>query len=215
MDFNTGSGGAGGSAPPPRGMGAAAGGPVREFDLSDPVASFVAAVRSVVLSPVVFFRSIVRGGDYVSPLVFAAICYGISAVLGGVVGMIVGNEGFGGFILGIISGIIGGAVGLFIGAGIYHLLVMLLVKPEHAGYEATFRVAAYASVTTMVSWIPFIGWILSLYGIYLSIIGIREMHSTTTGRAAAVVLIPAVIVFLIVIILLVLVGVALFFGSRA
>jgi hypothetical protein len=55
------------------------------------------------------------------------------------------------------------------------------------------RVLAYSAVTSLVSWVPFIGGILSLYGIYLGIVGIREVHNTTTGKAAVVVLITAVI----------------------
>jgi hypothetical protein len=55
------------------------------------------------------------------------------------------------------------------------------------------RVLAYSAVTSLVSWVPFIGGILSLYGIYLEIVGIREVHNTTTGKAAVVVLITAVI----------------------
>jgi hypothetical protein len=58
-----------------------------------------------------------------------------------------------------------------------------------------------------------IGWIASLYGIYLAIIGVREIHNTTTGKAAIVVLIPAAIV-LFLIVLIVLLGVALFFGAQ-
>ena len=40
-------------------------------------------------------------------------------------------------------------------------------------------------------------WIASLYGIYLAIVGVREVHATTTGKAALVVLIPAAVVLLL------------------
>lgn len=214
MDFNTGTSGSGGASHPPGGIpGATAGGPGEEFNLSDPIQSYINAVRSVVTRPASFFRGIVHRGDYLNPLLFALICYEISAILGGIISLVVGNNGFGRFIVSLILTPIGATIGLFIGAGILHLLVLLLVKPN-SGFEATFRVGSYATVTSLVSWIPVIGWIVSLYGIYLSIVGIREVHSTTTGRAAAVVLIPAVVVFVLVLILAVLVGVALFFGSQ-
>ncbi|MDQ3965591.1 MAG: YIP1 family protein [Actinomycetota bacterium] len=48
-----------------------------------------------------------------------------------------------------------------------------------------------------MNWIPIIGPLLALYGIYLSIVGIREMHETTTDKGALVVLIPFVVVFLL------------------
>ena len=204
MDFDTGSGGTGGTggtpsgAPPPR----VSGGAGTEFNYQDPVQSFVSTVQNVVLRPVDFFRGILRQGDYLNPLIFAIICYEVSAILGGIIALAFGNQGFGGFIVSIILAPIGTAIALFIGAGITHLLVMLIVGSRNSGYEATFRVAAYSSVVNLVSWIPFIGWLLSLYAIYLAIVGIREVHTTTTGKAALVVLIPVAVAFLLVILVL-------------
>jgi hypothetical protein len=220
VDFNTESGGSresGGSSQgpsgPPRVSGGASGG---EFDYSDPVQSFINAVRGVVTAPVGFFRGIRHQGDFVNPLIFAIICYEVSAILGGLLSLVgvAGSRGFGAFLIGIILAPIGAAIGLFIGAGILHLLVMLIVGSRNAGYEGTFRVGAYSAVTTLVSWIPIIGWIASLYGIYLAIVGIREVHNTTTGKAALVVLIPAVVVFLLVLLIITAIGAAIFFGTQ-
>jgi hypothetical protein len=211
MDFNTGGGTGGGS---PSGPGGSS--PQRsaaEFRYTDPVQTFISTVQGVVLQPANFFRGILRQGDFINPLIFAIICYEVSAILGGIIGVAFGNRGFGGFIVSIILAPIFTAIGLFIGAGIIHLLVMLIVGSRNGGFEATFRVAAYSSVVNLVSWIPFIGWIASLYGIYLGIVGIREVHTTTTGKAALVVLIPAAVVILLVLIL-VAIGVALFFGAQ-
>jgi hypothetical protein len=217
MDFNTGTGGSGGSpsepsSPPPRTSGVAAGG---EFNYQDPVQSFISTVQRVVLQPVDFFRGILRRGDFINPLIFAVLCYEIFAIVGALLRLIgIGADvGFGGFIAAIVLAPIYAAIGLFIGAGILHLLVMLIVGSGNSGFEATFRVGAYAAVTSLVSWIPFIGWIASLYGIYLAIVGIREVHTTTTGKAALVVLIPAAVVILLVLIL-VAVGAALFFSMQ-
>ena len=219
MDFNTGSsGGSGGSSggpggAPPRVSGGAPGG---EFDYTDPVQSFVGAVRNVVTAPVGFFRGIRREGDFLNPLLFAIICYEVSAILGGLLSLagVWGSRGFGSFIIALILAPIGAAIGLFIGAGILHLLVMLIVGSRNSGFESTFRVSAYSSVTSLVSWIPFIGWIASLYGIYLAIVGIREVHNTTTGRAVIVVLIPAAVVLVLVLIIVALVGAAIFFSTQ-
>jgi hypothetical protein len=222
VDFNTESGGSGGSGRspggpggPPRVSGSASGG---EFDYSDPVQSFINAVRGVVTTPVGFFRGIRREGDFVNPLIFAIICYEVSAILGGLlslVGVSMGDtQGFGSFLIGIILAPIFAAIGLFIGAAILHLLVMLIVGSRNSGFEGTFRVGAYSSVTSLVSWIPVIGWIASLYGIYLAIMGIREVHNTSTGKAAIVVLIPAVVVLLLVLLIIAAIGAAIFFGTQ-
>jgi hypothetical protein len=218
MDFNTGTGGTrdsgggsppGTSGPPPRASGSAA---AVEFRYTDPVQTFIATVQAVVLRPVDFFRGILRQGDLINPLLFAIICYEISAILGGLLSLIgiSGSRGFGAFIVSIIVAPIGAAIGLFIGAGILHLLVMLIVGSRNSGFEATFRVVTYSAVTSLVSWIPFIGWLLSLYGIYLGIVGIREMHNTTTGKAALVVLIPVAVLVLIGLVLAVVIGAVLF-----
>jgi hypothetical protein len=222
VDFNTGSGGASGGssggpgAPPPRVSGGATGG---DFDYRELVPSFIQTAREVLLNPVGFFRSIPRQGDFLNPLLFAVICALVSAVLAGVLGFIInlatGNgigSAFGGLIGTLIITPIVTAIGLFIGAAIYHLLVILIIRPSHAGFEATFRVVAYAAVIQLVSWlaaIPILGILvliaIIIYNVVLSVIGMREMHSTTTGRAAAVVLIPAVVFGLLALII----GVAL------
>ena len=204
MDFNTGAGGAGDSGGPSAGPGGSPRGAqsaAAAFRYTDPVQTFIATVQAVVLRPVDFFRGILRQGDLINPLIFARICYEVAAILGGllrVVGIGATNQGFGEFLVSIILAPIFAAIGLFIGAGILHLLVMLIVGSRNSGFEATFRVVAYSAVTSLVSWIPYIGGLLSLYGIYLGIVGIREMHNTTTGKAAVVVLIPAAIVLLLV-----------------
>ena len=240
MDFNTGSGSGrseddrplfggetGGQSPggPPR---RTAGGTGLEFTLSDPVVSFIRAGRNVILDPVSFFRGIRRQGDFVSPLVFALICAVINGILSGIIGFfatLVYGQDFVGAFAGLIGGIvfapIGAAIGLFIGAGIAHLLVMLLVKPTNAGFEATFRVASYASVTQLLGWltaIPILGILIALivvgYAIFLNVVGIREVHATTTGRAVAVVMIPVAVFILLALILVLLIGAAVFLGTQ-
>ena len=42
---------------------------------------------------------------------------------------------------------------------------------------------------------------IAIYNVVLTVIGIREMHATTTGRAVAVVLIPVVVFGLLALLL--------------
>jgi hypothetical protein len=220
VDFNTGSGGTTGSGGSTSGPGGAppeaSAAPGGEFDYRDPVQSFINTVRNVVTAPVGFFRGIIGHGDLVNPLIFAIICYEIAAILGGLLSLvgIGGQQGFGSFLGSLVLAPIFAAIGLFIGAGILHLLVMLVVGSRNAGFAGTFRVSAYSSVTSLVSWIPVIGWIASLYGIYLAIVGVREVHNTSTGKAAIVVLIPALVVILLIFVIVALVGAALFFSTQ-
>src|ERR671911_338343 len=114
-----------------------------EYDLSDPVNSFVDVVRRVVLQPVRFFARVPRSGSLLNPLVFALVCVVVSAILSAVL-VLVGvqqNPGFnpnpqnaipsvfapGSALLGILFAPIGGAIGVFVAAAIQQLLVRLIV----------------------------------------------------------------------------------------
>jgi hypothetical protein len=55
-----------------------------EFDLSDPVRGFVNTVRRVIFSPRDFFRGMPRSGSFLNPLIFAAVCALIGALMSGV-----------------------------------------------------------------------------------------------------------------------------------
>ena len=172
-----------------------------------------------------FFAELPRSGSLLNPLIFALICTEISAILGGILrlagvgeGFVAGygfqvpeNQGLGEFIGSVIFAPIGAVIGVFVVAGIAHLLVRLVVGATNSGFGATFRVASYASVTSLVSWIPIVGGLLSLYGIYLSVVGIREMHGTTTGKAVVVVLFPVILILVLALLGLLVAG-AVFFS---
>ena len=183
-----------------------------DYDLSDPVNGFVDVVRRVVLQPRAFFAGIPRQGSFVGPLVFALICIEVSVVLVGLLTFVDvpggvtwlfgarGNQGFLAFLGGLVIAPIAGTVGVFLTALVMHLLVILVVGSGHSGFGATFRIVCYSSVTSLAGWIPFVGWIFSLYRLYLATVGIREMHATTTGRALLVVLLPAIVILVLVLV---------------
>ena len=195
-----------------------------EYNLSDPMNSFGDVVRRVVLQPVRFFAGMPRSGPLLNPLIFAAVCIEISALLSAllVLAGIQQNPGFnpnpqnalpsvftpGSALASIIVAPIFGAIGLFIAAAIQQLLVRLIVGTNNSGFGSTFRVASYTQVTGLVNWIPIVGPLLSLYGLYLAIVGIREAHGTTTGKAALVILIPFAVVLVVALIVLVAAGFA-------
>lgn len=199
-----------------------------DYDLSNPVESFADVVRRVVLQPVGFFRGLPRRGSLLNPLVFALICTEIAAILGGILSLagvggafvtgygfqVPENQSFGEFIGSVVFAPIGSAIGVFVVAGIAHLLVRLVVGANNAGFGATFRVAAYTSVTSLVSWIPFVGGLLALYGIYLAVVGIREMHDTTTRKALVVVVLPVIVIVVLALLGLLVAG-AIFFSRTA
>jgi hypothetical protein len=183
-----------------------------DYDLSDPLNSFVDFLRRVVFQPSAFFAGLPRQGSLLSPLVFALVCIEISVLLvglltfldvpGGVTWLFGarGNQGFLAFLGGLVIAPIAGAVGLFLTALVTHLLVILVVGSGHSGFGATFRIVSYSSVTSLLGWLPFIGWIFSLYRLFLATVGIREMHATTTGKALLIVVLPAILILILVVV---------------
>ena len=99
-----------------------------------------------------------------------------------------------GFVFAIVD-----LIGVFLWAEIVHSLVRAYVRPN-AEFEASFRVAAYSSVIIVLGgWIPLVNVLAGLYNLFLGITGIREVHSTTTGRA-----VRCFILFIVLYVLLVL-----------
>jgi hypothetical protein len=225
MDFDTGNrpdpagagGSGGGTSVGPPGASASAGG---EFDYRDPIQSFIVTVRRLVVEPVAFFRGMNRQGDLLNPLVFSLICWEISALIGGFLGVLgsivgLGTRGVGEAIVGFLASLvftpIVAAVFLLIASGIIHLLVMLIARPVGTSFETTFRVVAYADVSVLLSWIPILGGLAALvWYTVLSVFGVREAHNTSTGQAAAVVLIPVAIASFLLLVLAVVIGAVIF-----
>jgi hypothetical protein len=177
----------------------------REFDPSDPLSSFVDVLRRVVLHPADFFAGLPRREGLRNPFLFALICIAIGAVLTAGVDLIGVQSGFqsyegllgplglrsqsiAGFVATIVMFAVIGILGLLVGAGIYQVLVRVVVGRGNAGFRATFRVLAYTAVLNLVAWIPILGLLLILYSLFLHVVGLREVHETTTGRAILVIL---------------------------
>ncbi len=102
-------------------------------------------------------------------------------------------------------------IGLFVGAGILHLC-LLLVGGDRQGFEATFRVQAYSAGAHLLNIIPLCGWLVApVWFLVLQIIGLREAHGISGGRAALAVLLPLIVccgfVFLLVSLFMAAVGV--------
>ena len=184
------------------------------FDTSRPVESFVRVVRGVLLAPARFFAGLggPRPDGVKGPLIFAIICGFISlplVVLAEPYDPLPAGQPtlrldllslFGGNPVGSILIAIGLVVlfplfivlVVYVGAAVQHFFVFLFVR-ERRGYWGTFPVVAYGSALSLFSWIPILGYLVSLYGIYITTVGLREMHETTTIRAFLAALLPALI----------------------
>ena len=177
----------------------------REFDISEPVDSFAATVRGVLLAPREFFSGISTSGSLKNPLIFGLICLFVSAVLARLMGFLsvlgsgtsiidrpLGNFPQG---LGISEALIvallilvvaplSALLRLYVYSAIVHILVMIFVR-NNLPFEATLRTYCYASAVALLSWIPLIGWLATLYGLYILFVGLREVHGGNQEPARA------------------------------
>jgi hypothetical protein len=94
-------------------------------------------------------------------------------------------------VAGIFMAPIGVLVGLFLWSAIVHLLLLLFSGATH-GFEATFRTIAYASGSTaLFQAVPICGSFIGFFwNLVAQIIGLKEIHGISTGKAVAAVLLP-------------------------
>jgi hypothetical protein len=107
----------------------------------------------------------------------------------------------------------GGMLVIFIGGALMHLWVYIFGGRRGHGYRQTLKAIIYgATPLYMVGWVPFVGVLIgSIWAIVLIIIGLRELHGITTGRAAGAALL-AIGIAVVVVVLLVVVLLAAFLG---
>jgi hypothetical protein len=126
---------------------------------------------------------------------FGAIlaAFGVPAdAMTGAMGWVTGLAGLTAVIL-LIFVIISGLIGILVGSGWMHIWVYICGGRKGVGQ--TIKAMAYGSTPSLVlGWIPFIGIIFSIWSIVVSIIGIRQLHEISTGRAVLAYLLGAIII---------------------
>jgi hypothetical protein len=166
-------------------------------------------LSDVLFRPTEFFRKMPVTGGLTDPLLYALIVGMIGLMFSylwqilmkgamqSMMGMPSGAsyfmfEGMGMAVLAFLSPLLLIA-GLFVSAGILHVCLML-VKGSRSGFEGTFRVVSYGYSANVFWAIPFCGGILAgVWAIVLYIIGLREAHETTGGKAAFAVFLPVIV----------------------
>jgi hypothetical protein len=178
-----------------------------ELDMKDFVRSFIGVIKTVILKPKEFYQNMPTTGGFPAPLIFLAVCLGISALISAIIW---------GTVAGFFYFLIFGLVVSFIVAAILYFIAQQFFGGKGT-YEGTYRVVAYAGVVSLISWlsvIPVLGGIIAflafLYGFYLQFVGVEKVHKITQGQAVVTVLIA----FAVSIILGLLIPGGLFLGMR-
>jgi hypothetical protein len=180
------------------------------------LSSFLATVKSIYASPPLFFREMRREGGLAAPLLYA-----LAGAIIGAVAMACYQAGVQVLMLQFIAANRRGMPGLpmnaalpislsvimvvifipfmavvysFVGAGIFHLCLMLVGGARQA-YETTFRAACYSvGSAALFGLLPICGqyviWILSFV---FTGIGLAYSHETTGGKATLAILLPVIV----------------------
>jgi hypothetical protein len=204
--------------PPSPGAGTAAG-PERgtPWDRRDQLGIIPAifdTIKGVLFSPAEFYRAMPKTGGIGAPLAFGMIVgylgLLVATIYNALTQTLVGSafrdleesplarlapflEGGLGFVANAILGPFYVLIGLFVGAGIYHLVLMILGQARQ-GFETTFRVVCYGQATAVFQVVPFCGGlVMAIWLIVVNIIGLSEAHGIGRGSAAIAVLAPVVL----------------------
>jgi hypothetical protein len=82
---------------------------------------------------------------------------------------------------------------LFLGSIVTHVC-LVIVGGNKKGFQTTFRAISYAFSGNLFAIIPFIGSTIGgIYFLILTIIGLRESHATSTGKAILAVFLPLIV----------------------
>lgn len=161
-----------------------------EFSTKDFVKSFLGVVKTVLVKPGDFFQKMPTTGGYAAPLIFLAICLAVSGIISAIVW---------GYLGAFLYYVIFGLIFSFIGAAILYFIAQQFFEGKGA-YEGMYRVVAYAGVVNLVTWIPVVGLIAGLYGLYLQIVGVEKVQQITAGQAVVTVLIALAVYIILALI---------------
>jgi hypothetical protein len=200
--------------------------PFEDRDNFSLVDGFINTLKEVLFNPVQFFRTLHPKGDGFMPILYAIILIFIINIVGFFFAKILGlqdmwmkifrqymgdtfpyNESF--MTRSMISQLLMlpflQMIALIIVAGIMHLFV-IIVGANKNGFIATLRVIGYSQSASVFQLIPFVGGLIGLvYYIVLYVIGIRELHETTTNKAAWAVFLPVILCCVCVLLVFILV----------
>ena len=200
--------------PPPPGAGPT-GNPWEQRDSLGIGTALVEALKLFITSPAEAFARTRRNGDFASPLIFAIVVTWIGIIIGQLWSLVFGGSilsmlppqvrdqaglwlagSTGGMLFTIVLAPIWTTIGLFIWAGILHLSLTVVggASQSKAGYEGTFRVVSYSTVSQLANLIPIVGGLVAaVWGIVLGVMGLTALHGTTQGKALAALLIPILV----------------------
>ena len=82
----------------------------------------------------------------------------------------------------------------FVMAALLLHVSLFLVGGANEDFEATFRVVCYSAATDLFAVLPIIGGFVGLiWKIYITVIGVREVHRISTGKSVLAFALPSLV----------------------
>jgi DNA-directed RNA polymerase subunit RPC12/RpoP len=164
-------------------------------------------VKDVILSPSAFFKKMPVTGGLTDPLLFAMIIGTVGLMFLSIWDLLL-HDTMRGLMTnemtaagqGVSNGITSPLgtlmvpflliIWLFAVSGMLHFFLMI-VRGDKAGFEATFRVVSYSVSPFLFMVIPYCGMLVTMIWVLsVAMIGLRDAHETTGGKATVAVLFP-------------------------
>ena len=167
--------------------------------------------RSVLFSPTAFFGSLREPGGLKNSIAFGILLGSIGAMFNIFWRFFLMPEEFADIIntipwplslnhLFIIFIVISPLIILFmmlVTAVVLHIFLIIL-RGANNEFEATMKVSAYINATSMFYIIPYLGGIIGwIWSMVITVIGLREIHKTSTLKALFTVLLPLLLLFIL------------------
>ncbi len=181
-----------------------------------------ATLRQTLFEPVRFFSSMPIVGGWLQPLLYAILIGTIGNLSGYVVSSLfefpfmsqvkptIGKTLLFGVLIPLLVGL-----GTILWSVILHGSVFLF-GAKNKPFEATVRIVSYSTSPDIFNFIPTLGWIIAAgWKLVLIVIGVREVHKTSTGRAVLVTLFPFLLIWGIIFVLMLFIMATAVFGLRS
>ena len=150
------------------------------------MASAVAVIRTVLISPRSFYLSFKVEGPLKEPAAFVLLVGAVSGFLGAALALssnlLFGNLDAGDLRAAVVDAVafaLLSPIGVGVVAGVYLLSIRTFVG-KMSGFREVYRMAAYAAAALILAWIPVLGAFAFTYAlIVLMGIGIQSVYGTT------------------------------------
>jgi len=165
-------------------------------------------IKLLLLSPRLFFAVMPVGGGLAKPLTFTILVTMIQSFaqyIWGVAGLSAAGEdaamnGMSATMTALAMLLLLPAfitVAQFVLTGVYHVL-LILMRGDNKGFEGTFRALVYSNAPIVLGIFPMptraieLGWmfIVAVWGLALTIIGLKHIHNTSYSKVVPVALVP-------------------------